>query len=86
MGVMAQKGFDISVKLTEKGSKDPVMMATVVLDPSGAGTITDSQGNAVLKNIPEGQYTMVVSYVGFEALRLSVRVNKPLTLQLQMVD
>lgn len=31
--ILAQKGHDITIKLTEKASKEPIMMATVQLNP-----------------------------------------------------
>lgn len=84
--VAAQKGHDITIKLTEKASKEPIMMATVQLNPLGAYAVTDIKGNAVLKNIPEGSYTLVVSYVGFEPIKQQLKVTKALTMQLQMVE
>ena len=62
------------------------MMATVQLNPLGAYAVTDIKGNAVLKNIPEGSYTLVVSYVGFEPIKQQLKVTKALTMQLQMVE
>lgn len=82
----AQKGYDITIKLTEKATKEPVMMATVQLNPLEAYAVTDIKGNAVLKNIPTGTYTLVVSYVGFETIQQQLKVTKPLTMQLQMVE
>ena len=86
MQILAQKGHDITIKLTEKASKEPIMMATVQLNPLGAYAVSDTKGNAVLKNIPEGSYTLVVSYVGFEPIQQQLKVTKPLTMQLQMVE
>ena len=68
LAAAAQKGHDITIKLTEKANKEPIMMATCQLNPLGAYAVTDIKGNAVLKNIPEGTYTLVVSYVGFETI------------------
>lgn len=86
MQVFAQKTYDVSIKLTEKSSKEPIIMATCQLNPLGAYVVTDTKGHAVLKGIPEGTYTLVVSYVGFEPIRQNLKVNKPLTMQLQMVE
>ena len=58
------------------------MMATVQLNPLGAYAVTDIKGNAVLKNIPEGSYTLVVSYVGFEPIKQQLKVTKAVTMQL----
>lgn len=76
----------VRLTVTEKGSGEPVVMATVQLNPLGAYAVTDLEGNAVLKDIPEGNYTLVVSYVGFENVQQQVKVNKPLSLRIQMSE
>jgi len=86
-GAMAQTaGHDVSITLIEQAGHDPIVMATCVLTPSGIYAVTDAQGRAVLKNVPDGRYTLEISYVGFETVRQQLNVNKPLHLNIRMTE
>ena len=81
-----KKGYDISISLKEKATKEPIIMATCVLHPIGSYAATDLDGKAVIKNIPEGNYQLEVTYVGFETLKTSLVVKKNLHLDLSMQE
>ncbi|MBR5350117.1 MAG: TonB-dependent receptor, partial [Prevotella sp.] len=81
-----KKGYDITISLKEKATKEPIIMATCVLNPLGAYAATDMDGKAVIKNIPEGNYQLEVTYVGFETLKTSLVVKKNLHLDLSMQE
>lgn len=49
---------DIHILLLERGNKQPLPMATCVLNPLGAYAATDMEGKAVLKNVPTGKYIL----------------------------
>ncbi len=80
------KGYDISISLKEKATKEPIIMATCVLNPLGAYAATDMDGKAIIKNIPEGNYQLEISYVGFETLKTTLAVKKNLHLDLMMQE
>ena len=77
-------GYTVSVEVTEKGTKEPVIMGTCQLKPAGAMTVTDMDGKATFKNVPAGTYTLSVSYVGFEPITTTVKVERNLNLKFQM--
>lgn len=80
------KGYDVQVSVTDKVSKEPVVMATCVLNPIGAYAATDLSGKATLKNIPQGRYTLEITYVGYETFRMDLMVDKPLRLPIRMTE
>ena len=84
LGTRAQKTdrktFDVSISVTDKESREPIIMATIQLQPAGILAVTDADGHAVLRNIEAGHYTLLVSYVGYEPMTTQVVVNKPLTM------
>ena len=80
-----EKGFSLQLTVTEAGTKEPVVMGTVELLPSGAIATTDGEGRAVLTNVPRGRYTLRVRYVGMETLERQVTVDKDLKMPLQLV-
>jgi TonB-dependent receptor len=48
--------------------------ARIVLQPTGASTVSNSQGEFTLSNLPAGDYTLAIEYVGFAALSKPVSV------------
>lgn len=80
----AQAGYTITVRLTEKGTNDPIIMATLQLQPSGAMAVSNADGHARIDHVPEGDYTLNVSYVGFEPVSTRLKVTKDLQLSYQM--
>lgn len=69
---------DIHILLLERGNKQPLPMATCVLNPLGAYAATDMEGKAVLKNVPTGKYILNISYVGFETVQREINVEQNL--------
>lgn len=59
--------------LDQKGN--PVTGVSVALDASGKGTMTDANGVFLLKDIPQGDYTLLTSAVGFKRKRVPVEVS-----------
>lgn len=80
----AQNGSEI------KGTvKDPVTGETIVgatvLYAEGKGAVTDINGNFSIKIDSAGQYTLTVSYVGYDPQTIKVKVgNKPVTVNFDL--
>ena len=79
-------GYDIRITLTDKASKEPIIMATCVLNPLGSHAVTDISGKAVIKNIPRGRYVLEITYVGYEPLKKEIMVDKPLNLPITLTE
>ena len=81
----AQKGgHTLNVTVTEKGTREVIIMATMQLQPIGAMAVTDVNGKATINNIPSGEYNLQISYVGFEPVNTRVKISKDLQMQFQM--
>ena len=80
------KTYNIDVIVKEKDSKEPVIMATCVLNPIGIYVVTDADGKARLRQVPAGDYTLQVSYVGFKPVNQRLKVDKDLSLRIQMTE
>lgn len=60
----------------DQESGEPLAFAAVVLEGlSNAGVTTDVQGFFSLGSVPAGNYTLVVSYTGFETSRVALAVK-----------
>ncbi|MEM6320879.1 MAG: TonB-dependent receptor [Bacteroidota bacterium] len=70
-------------------SGKPLIGATVQLQETQQGTATDLDGNFSIPNVKTGNYTLVVSYVGYETITTNTMVkeqgeNKPLSLVMKL--
>lgn len=74
----------------DAATKKPVEFATVALLAAGADKATlagtcDEKGEFVLAGVPAGEYTLAVSFVGYQAQRVTVRVAEGQAQQLPPV-
>ncbi len=60
---------------TDAESGDPLIGANVTLEGTIIGSTTDIDGVFFLKDVPEGTYTLVVSYLGYTQQRYQVTVG-----------
>ena len=74
----------ITVSVTERATREPIVMGTVVLEPAALSAVTDMKGEATIANVPQGRYTLIVRYVGFEPYRQQINVTN-LDLHLRVV-
>lgn len=81
--VVAQSGR-ITGKITESGSNDPLIGATVLIEGTSLGVAADLDGNYNLNNVRAGNYTLIFSYIGYETIRMSVTVVAGQTLTLNV--
>ena len=75
----AQNTFKATV--TDHESDEPLAGVSVYIASLSLGGVTDVNGNITLENIPNGTYTLVFSYMGYETLRL--KRNFPLSAEQQ---
>jgi outer membrane receptor for ferrienterochelin and colicin len=84
---MAANAANIHLTVTERKSHEPVIMGTVVLNPLGQTTVTDVNGKATISNVPKGQYTLTVTYVGFQTRNIQLSVaDKDLNMKVEMEE
>jgi TonB-linked SusC/RagA family outer membrane protein len=73
-------------KLTVTGviideNKQPIIGATVLIKGTGNGTISDNNGNFVLKNL-KTESTLIVSYIGYVTQEIKLKNNQIIRIQL----
>jgi len=64
----------VSGKVTDSGSGEGLIGATVIIEGSSTGGSTDVSGNYSFSANP-GSYTLIVSYIGYESVSRSVTIN-----------
>ncbi len=65
-----------SGKVMEASNGRSLQGASVRLEGTTIGTATDRDGRFVLKNVPEGEYVLRVTFTGFESVREQVKSNR----------
>src|SRR3989338_8455155 len=63
-------------KVTDNGAKQPVVGAKVMLGSSDHRAISDYDGNYEMKDVPFGEYTLIVAMLSFDTLRIELSVDK----------
>ncbi|MFI3263162.1 MAG: TonB-dependent receptor, partial [Rikenellaceae bacterium] len=83
--VMAQKGqtFNVKGNVNDESDHSPIAYATVFIENTNLATITDENGNFEIKNIPNGEKEIIISYVGYGEYRQKVSSNKDLHIHLE---
>jgi len=82
--VLAQSGV-ISGVVTSADSKKPLPRASVFLSNSAVGSATNEEGKFILSGIRPGQYTLVVSILGFEQYSKTILVGRePVKLDIEL--
>jgi len=75
--VHAQRTGSGSVRgtLIDGISDMPLMLANVIVKESSIGTTADEKGEFVLRNVPLGRQTIVISYIGFQTIEIPVNIT-----------
>jgi len=66
---------DIKGTVSDKGSGDFLPGANVFLEGTNYGTSSDRAGNYTINGVPDGDYTLIVTYVGYSDYSNSVSVG-----------
>lgn len=75
-----------TVRLTvvDKKTKESVIMASCEITPLGSINVTDVDGKASFQKVPDGNFTIKVTYVGYEPFTTTVKLNGDLDLAVQL--
>jgi iron complex outermembrane receptor protein len=64
----SQSKTQLSGKISDAKTGEPLAGASIILAGSKVGTTTDSSGNYILNNIPSGHTLIEISYSGYRSL------------------
>ncbi len=81
--LLAQK--NLYGKVIDAANGQAIAGASVFINNSSIGTVTNAEGAFELKAIPEGQYELIISSIGYETNLYSFHSNQlPLRLRIEM--
>jgi iron complex outermembrane receptor protein len=76
----------VNFYVTEE-SDEPLIGATIVIEGSSQGAITDIDGKATIDNVPNGEISFVISFIGFEEYHITLNFprdnNKTFEIELE---
>jgi iron complex outermembrane receptor protein len=75
--------FSISGKVLDENNQ-PLVSATVLIENTFAGTYSDQKGEFVLKNFKNGDYTIKISFIGYETQSKQIKLEKDETVEFIM--
>jgi len=65
----------IQGKVIDPKTKEPMPGASVSLKNTSYATVTDVNGNYKINNVPPGEYNIVVTFIGYEAINTKIKVT-----------
>jgi len=71
---MNAQSSDITIKVVSATENEPLIGATVYFELLQKGAVTSFDGVASFTDIPNGTYSLTVSYIGFEALNTTLQI------------
>ena len=71
---MSAQTNDVQIKILSESDKQPLLGATVYFEELEKGAVTDFDGITTFTDIPDGQYQLIISYLGFETLKTTIQI------------
>ena len=68
--------FDLSGKVLDAKNNRGIEFATLWVEGSAMGTITDENGHFTLSNVPEGDYVILIRCLGYTEKKEKIRLSK----------
>jgi TonB-dependent receptor len=78
---MAANSGDVKGRVYDRETKDPLPGANVVVKGTSIGTASDMNGNYVIRGVPVGPQTLLVSYVGYKRTSIGITLEEGEQLQ-----
>jgi hypothetical protein len=69
----------VAGQVVERGTGEPVVMASVVIEELGLWAVTDAEGRFELTKVPSGRQELEVSLLGYETLKFPLDVKGDIT-------
>lgn len=78
--------INFSGKVINKETKKPLFGATIKLEGTSKGAISDKNGEYDIRNLKSGKYRILVSYIGFELIIKEIEVNEASKFDFELIE
>ncbi len=79
--IMAATSSDVKGRVYDRETKDPLPGANVLVKGTSIGASSDINGNYVIRGVPVGPQTLLVSYVGYKSTSIGITLKEDEQLQ-----
>ncbi|MCA1803056.1 MAG: TonB-dependent receptor [Rhodothermaceae bacterium] len=73
--VIAQSTGTITGTILDSSNNETLIGANIIIEGTSIGTATNLEGQFTLRNIQPGQYTLIITYIGYDEVRKDVVVE-----------
>ncbi len=84
--VLAQNTGTISGKIIDRETSEPIIGATLLVENTNVGGITDLSGTFKINNVPTGEQLIRIKYIGYEDTVQTVSVVAGQTVTMQAIS
>lgn len=82
----ARRTHVVRLTIADANSKEAIMGATCQVQTLGSMAVSDIRGNARLVEIPEGEFNLDISCLGYESKTMRVKVTTDLNLNVRLTE
>jgi hypothetical protein len=82
--VIAQDKITVKGVITDAGTGEPVLYANIVLTELTTGTTSNEKGEFLLRAIPTGTYTLLITYIGYIEYSVPITLTKDVELKIKL--
>ena len=79
--IIAQSGT-INGKVTDKQSNQLLVGANIILEKTSHHATANKEGKFIIEGVPAGEYTLIISFVGYQTLEQKVNVTENKTMSI----
>lgn len=72
----------ITGNIKQSDSTTALLGVSVYLDKTNIGSTTNGNGNYIINNVPEGNYTLIISNIGYHTIKKEIHIRKKDTIRL----
>ncbi len=71
----AQESASIRGKVFDKNTNESLVGANILVKGTSLGAASDLDGKYLIRNIPAGRYSLVISYIGYNTITVEITVS-----------
>ncbi|HSP89022.1 MAG TPA: TonB-dependent receptor plug domain-containing protein, partial [Ignavibacteriaceae bacterium] len=86
INTLAQTSYNIQGNIIDSHDSSPLPGVNILLLELRYGTATDANGNFIFKDVPEGFYTLKISFVGHQTILKEIKVPLEKDLEIILIE
>ena len=79
------QGMDINGTVLDKDKRSPLIGANVMIEGTTFGAATNSKGRFIISGIPEGDHTIIATYMGYSTYKESISIGTEGSVEIEIL-